>query len=138
MNNADLSNMSVHACYFRVIEVDKNVAGFMLAMRDGCAYENDNLAWFESRYSNFMYIDRIVIDADFAGRKLGTSLYQDAFSVALTLGLERVVSEYNWVPRNVPSEIFHNKHGFQEVGQRNFADSDKVVSMQCLELGGIN
>ena len=51
--------------YHKVAEVDGDVAGFLLAMREDCAYQNDNYAWFSSRYSRFLCVDRIVVDAGY-------------------------------------------------------------------------
>ena len=130
MDRGRLANLALWSTYFRVIESDGQVAGFLLAMRDRCGYENANLKWFEERYSNFLYVDRIVVDANFAGTNLGSALYRDAFAVAVTKGIERVTCEYSWMPRNRPSESFHRRHGFQEVGQRLIEGTSKVVSMQ--------
>ena len=99
-------------------------------MRDGCAYSNDNLNWFEQRFERFLYVDRIVVDAAFAGRSLGRKLYEDAFAAARTQGLTSVVCEYTYAPRNEPSEKFHARMGFIEVGQRTLTGTNKIVSMQ--------
>ena len=135
---ARLVYLAGYASYYRVIEVDGKVAGFLLAMCDGCGYQNANLEWFEARYSNFLYLDRIVIATKCAGQKLGSALYRDIFSSAVTKGFGRVTCEYSWIPRNLASEIFHSRHGFQEVGQRLIAGTNKVLSMQCRVLAAEN
>jgi len=119
--------------YHKVAEVDGEVAGFLLAMREGCAYRNDNYAWFSSRYSRFLYVDRIVIDAGYSGLGIGTLLYQDIFEHARMAGIPIISCEYNLVPENHPSRIFHEKFRFREVGTQWLADGPKKVSMQVAE-----
>ncbi len=130
MDIARLATLAGLASYYRVAEVDGQIAGFVLAMHGGCGYENENFEWFEERYSRFLYIDRVVVAKQYTGQKVGSTLYQDVFFAAGGLGLERVVCEYNWLPRNVPSERFHARLGFKEVGQRTVASATKVLSMQ--------
>ena len=118
----------------RVAEVDGDVAGFLLAMREDCAYRNDNYAWFSSRYSSFLYVDRIVVDAGYGGSGMGTLLYKDIFEHARTDGVPIISCEYNLVPENHASRIFHDKFRFREVGTQWLADGTKKVSLQAAEV----
>lgn len=129
-----LAALAAHAGYFKVAESGTEVAGFMLAMRDNSDYDNANLAWFKARYSSFLYIDRIVIDAGFAGRGIGRLIYNDARAFAGQAGLRHLVCEYCIKPMNSASQAFHDSMGFAEVGQRDIDGSDKVVSMQLLTI----
>lgn len=117
--------------YHRVAVVEGQVAGFLLAMRETASYQNDNFAWFSPRYAQFFYVDRIVVSGDFAGRKIGSSLYTDLFDVARLNGVKTIVCEYNIEPPNVASEAFHDRFGFMEVGTQRVANSSKLVSMQA-------
>lgn len=129
-----LNHLAARASYYKVVEAGTEVAGFMLAMRDGSGYDNANMAWFEARYSRFLYVDRIVIDAGYAGRGLGKLIYKDAIAFARRAGLHHVVCEYCVQPMNTASRAFHAGMGFIEVGQRKIDGSDKVVSMQMLSI----
>ena len=54
---------------FDVVEMDGKIVAFVIAFSDGCEYWSDNYKWFDEKYSNFIYIDRIVIDENY--RKCG-------------------------------------------------------------------
>jgi hypothetical protein len=121
------------ASYHRVVQIDRQVSGFILAMRDTACYQNDNFSWFASRYEQFLYIDRIVVAERFAGRKIGSALYADLFAYCRGKGIQSVVCEYNIQPPNPGSRAFHAKFGFREVGTQCLAVG-KQVSMQMLDL----
>ena len=125
-----LCELDALADYHRVVLVNNQVAGFLLAMRNDSAYSNDNFEWFTARYNSFMYVDRIVIGKVFHGLKLGSLLYQDIFQYAKTNDILSITCEYNIVPPNEPSRIFHDKFSFQEVGNQWLNNRSKLVSLQ--------
>ena len=45
----DLAQMS---SYHKVAVADGRIAAFLLAMREGAPYQNDNYAWFAARFPN--------------------------------------------------------------------------------------
>ena len=121
------------SAYHKVACVDDCVAAFLLAMRNGAAYVNDNFAWFAHRYARFIYIDRIVVSADHRGLRLGTRLYEDLFAFARREGIPHITCEYNIVPPNEPSRVFHDKFGFHEQGTQWVAAGSKQVSLQMAQ-----
>jgi len=129
-----LRHLDLLAAYHRVALVEGQFAGFMFAMRDGTNYVNDNFNWFAERLDNFLYIDRIVVSAQFAGRKIGSALYQDLIAFARQLEIRHIVCEYNVEPPNVPSQTFHEKWGFHEMGSQWLNGKTKRVSLQVLDL----
>jgi predicted GNAT superfamily acetyltransferase len=134
MDRARLEELNGLSCYHRVACRDGHVVAFLLAMQDGAAYENDNFRWFSSRYKRFVYVDRVVVSGDARGLRLGTLLYDDLFSWARRLGIPVVVCEYNIVPPNEPSRLFHAKFGFKEQGRQWVANGTKQVSLQAAPL----
>ena len=116
------------ACYARIIEIDNLACGFLIAMDHNATYDNENFDWFKQRYPSFCYIDRIVINKEFAARGLGPRFYDDLYLFAKTQELEALTCEYNIEPLNVPSQKFHDSFGFIEVGKRVL--EAKTVSMQ--------
>ncbi len=68
--------------YFRVAEADGQMAGFLVALREGTPHESPNYRWFSERYSEFVYIDRIVIARPFRRLGLGRVFYADVQSYA--------------------------------------------------------
>ncbi|HEY7978370.1 MAG TPA: GNAT family N-acetyltransferase, partial [Rhizomicrobium sp.] len=77
MDEAKLAKWSATASYFRVVELDGKVAAFLMGFRKGDNYDGVNFAWFAQRYSDFVYVDRIVVAPDYRGRKLADLLYDD-------------------------------------------------------------
>jgi predicted GNAT superfamily acetyltransferase len=124
---------SISACH-KVATVDDAVAAFLLAMKDGCGYVNDNYEWFAARYPQFLYVDRIVVSSKFQGCRLGSLLYQALFQHARANRIQVVTCEYNLVPPNEASRIFHSKFGFREIGTQWVANGAKQVSMQAAEV----
>jgi len=130
MDTARLAILDGLSCYHRVVCVDAQVSGFLLAMRSGTPYENDNFAWFTRNYDSFVYVDRVVISSAARGRRLGSLLYEDLFSWVRQAGIPLVTCEYNIVPANEPSRLFHEKFGFKEQGTQWLANRTKRVSLQ--------
>lgn len=119
------------ASHHKVAVVEGRVVGFLLALREHAPYQNDNYAWFAARYPRFVYVDRIVIAVEFAGRKIGSALYRDLFAYARTSGVKFVTCEYGLDPPNPRSKAFHDRFGFEEVGVRRLDGGMKLVSMQA-------
>ncbi len=130
MDAARLQQLHALTFHHRVAVVDGEVAGFLLAMRDGAAYVNDNFDWFASRYPRFAYVDRIVVDAAASGKGIGRRLYDDLFDRARQLGIGVIACEYNLEPPNLASKFFHDRFGFTEVGRQHVAGGTKLVSLQ--------
>ena len=124
---AALANLS---CYFKVACVDGRVSAFLLAMASGAPYQNDNFSWFAQRYLQFIYIDRVVVSAAIRGQRLGSLLYEDLFRFAREHAIPLLTCEYNIVPPNEPSRLFHDKFGFKEQGAQWVANGSKRVSLR--------
>ncbi|HMM65495.1 MAG TPA: GNAT family N-acetyltransferase [Dokdonella sp.] len=121
------------ACYHKVAIVDRQVGAFLIAMREGAAYENENYAWFAARFEKFIYIDRIIVASELAGGGIGAIMYRHLFDFARSLGVDHITCEYNIEPPNPASRIFHDRFGFTELDTRLVGDGSKRVSMQVAE-----
>lgn len=112
------------ACYARVIQP---AAAFLLAFDRRPTDDSPNYDWFADRRENFLYIDRIAVDA--AARKLGCGrrLYGDLFDFARARGFATIGCEVNADPPNPASDAFHARLGFREVGEARLADRGKTV-----------
>lgn len=119
--------------YCKVATLGDGIAAFLISLRHGTPYENDNYGWFASRFASFMYVDRIVVGAQFSGHKIGSKLYGDLFEFARSQGIETITCEYNIEPPNPASRAFHDKFGFKEVGTQWVAGGTKQVSLQAAE-----
>jgi uncharacterized protein len=134
MDAARLAALANLSCYHKVASVNGSVAAFLVAVRDGARYENENFAWFARRYPHFIYIDRIVVSPAFKGLRIGTLLYEDLFRYARNAAVPVVTCEYNILPPNEASRLFHNKFAFKEQGTQWVAGGTKQVSLQAAEI----
>jgi len=133
LDAARLHELHAMAIYHRVVEIGNTVAAFLLALREGTAYDSPNYRWFAARYDAFLYIDRIVVAAAHRGSGLGARLYEDLFAFASSRGIARVVCEFDLDPPNPASAQFHARHGFREVGRQWLGGGKKQVSLQSRE-----
>ena len=131
MDFARLQHLHALSGYHKVAVVDGRVGAFLLAMASGAPYANDNFQWFAEHVGNFMYVDRIVVGAEFAGLGIGSALYRDLFSETRVRGLSTLTCEYNIDPPNPASRAFHDKFGFHELGTQWAADGSKLVSLRA-------
>jgi len=122
------------AAYHRVVVAPTGIAAFLLAFREGCAYDSPNYRWFSRHFLHFVYVDRIVVAAAHQGRGLGRLLYADLFEFARASGVARVTCEFDIEPSNEGSRRFHAHFGFAEVGTQRVAAGGKLVSLQSVEL----
>lgn len=123
------------AAYHRVLEVDGEVAGFLLACREGTDYDSPNYRWFAARYPRFLYIDRVVVAPGRQGGGLGRRLYEDLLRVARQTAVDLITCEYDLDPPNEASRGFHAGFGFAEVGTQVAGPAGKRVSLQVLDCG---
>jgi hypothetical protein len=135
LDEAALGDLHAQAAYHRVAEVDACVAGFLLAVGPGQAYESPNYRWFAVRSDDFIYIDRVVVAGDHQGSGVGRALYEDVTAWARRHGFGRLVCEVNIEPPNPGSDAFHGRFGFVEVGTQWVAGGTKRVSLRELTLG---
>jgi predicted GNAT superfamily acetyltransferase len=129
-----LRALRAQAWYCRAFDNAGLVRGFLLVLKEGATYDSVNFQWFAARYSQFLYIDRVVVDAGFRGQRAGMRLYEDLFICARAAGRTRVTCEFDVDPPNEASRRFHAAFGFREVGSQRAACGQKTVSLQELTL----
>lgn len=154
LDRQELEAIAASAHLFRVVEVSEEstgatrdtgsetaitppasaeIAAFLIAFRQGAAYESPNFLWFDQRYEDFLYIDRVVVAAPYRGQGLGQRLYTDVVSQAQSAHMPQIALEVDIEPPNLPSLKFHQQQGFKEVGQLKPYGA-KVVSLQVKSL----
>lgn len=119
--------------YATVIELEGKVVAFLLGIGAGRAYDNGNYRWFSEHLTEFLYIDRVVVDGECRGIGLGQRLYAHLFDWTLNRKLLHLAAEFDIEPPNLASLAFHDRHGFVELGTR-VLDSGKLVSMRVKAL----
>ena len=91
------------------------LVGFVLCLLPGTRYASLNYAWFNQRYDDFVYVDRIAVAKSHRDRQVGTLLYGEVIKHADERGWP-IAAEVSLVPPNPGSMRFHGRHSFSEVG----------------------
>ena len=118
------------AAYHKVIDIEGEIAAFLLAFREGAPYDSPNYLWFVERYPHFLYVDRIVVAPAHRGGGFGAMLYDDIAAFAARTGAPWLTCEFDIEPPNPASMRFHERMGFGEVGTQTIGDGKKRVSLQ--------
>ena len=85
---------------------DGGLAGFCLVLPPGTDYGSGNYAWFGERYVDFVYLDRVAVDAGRRTLGVGRALYAE---VERLVTAEWFLLEVNLRPRNDVSLAFHER-----------------------------
>lgn len=120
---AALADLVGAATYARRIED----GAFLIAFDQDGAYESPNFVWHRNRFDRFLYIDRVAVADTHRRRGLAALLYDDLFAFAAARADERVVCEVNSDPPNPASDAFHERLGFEVVGEARLDDRGKTV-----------
>ena len=134
MDGDRLQTLHHQAALHWVMEQNEQVAAFLLAFREGSPYDSTNYQWFEQRYEQFLYIDRIVVSSQHRGQGIGSALYNKIITHAQASNIPKLTCEIDIEPPNKSSQRFHQKLGFTTVGTQATADGHKQVALQALEI----
>ena len=110
---------------------DDEIVGFCVNFGPGADYHSVNYRWFCDRYSDFAYLDRIVVAPEARSMGIGAAMY--AAVEEHIAGTPWLFCEVNLRPRNDGSLRFHARLGFVEVGQQE-TDYGILVSMLAKDL----
>ena len=113
---------------------EDQLEGFVLVLAPGADYASPNYRWFEERYDDHRYVDRIAVDTGAQGRGTGRALYEAVFDHARAAGSPRVTCEVNVDPPNPTSMAFHAALGFTEVGRQDTYDGSVRVALLVCDL----
>jgi uncharacterized protein len=133
LDEAGLRRLRPIALRADVVEVDGEVAAFVLVLGPSSDYDSDNYRWFLQRFDDFCYLDRIVVGERWRRRGIGRMVYDAMEQVALTH--RRLTCEVNAEPPNHASLAFHAARGYVEVGRLDHGGG-KVTAMLSKELAG--
>jgi predicted GNAT superfamily acetyltransferase len=110
------------------------LVGFVIGMRPGSGYASENYRFFDARSTDFLYVDRIVVDAERRGAGLGRVLYTAVFELGRSEGLREVTCEVNLDPPNPESLAFHARMGFTRVGEQETKNGSVTVALLAAPL----
>lgn len=128
---AELEWFTQESKLFVVAEDQDHIVGFMVVMAPGSAYKSLNYQYFSGHYSDFHYVDRIVIAKEYRGKGVGSKLYQHLFD-RVSSGV--ITCEVNLKPYNEDSIKFHSSKGFKEVARQQTEKGNKMVSLMIAEM----
>lgn len=128
---SDMERFLEQADPFLVIEEGEELAGFMIVLQNGLDYKSLNYKFFCNNYTDFDYVDRIVIAETFRGRKFGKTLYEHLFTHS---DKKMITCEVNLLPPNPDSIAFHKSLGFKQVAEMKSENGAKSVSMMIKKI----
>ena len=121
------------AAYFRVALLDTGIAGYLVAFAPGADYDSLNYLWFQKRYRDFIYVDRIAVAESARRRGVAGTLYRDFLRFA-SARTRLVTCEVNTRPANAESMAFHESFGFRCVGTQETDAGKKSVCLMAREI----
>ncbi|MDA0219651.1 MAG: GNAT family N-acetyltransferase [Proteobacteria bacterium] len=133
LDGAALAALLEEAAWTAAVEHDGRPAGGLIAFGPGAAYASPNYRWFDARHADFLYVDRVVVDAACRGAGLGRALYgalRDHASGRTPL----LACEVNEQPPNPASMAFHERFGFAAVGRQETEGGTKRVALMEMPL----
>lgn len=112
----------------------KSLLAFCITFGPGAPYTSVNYQWFSKKYSDFVYLDRIVVSEQMRNKSLGANLYSAIETRMRNDNCAPLLTcEVNLNPPNLGSIRFHKRIGFQEVGQQE-SKPGLIVSMLTKEI----
>jgi uncharacterized protein len=132
VDKARMLHLMEVARYFKVAEADGAVTGFLIALTPEAEYDSPNFRWFKQQYSEFVYIDRVVITPNHRRSGVGRLFYADILSFA-EIRQPLLVTEVFVEPRDEVSIVFFGTQGFKEVGKQAFGEN-RIVSLMTKSL----
>lgn len=134
IDRATLEFLVEHSLYSFAIGGDA-LHAFCITFAPGAPYTSVNYQWFSKKYSDFVYLDRIVVSEPMRNRSLGAKLYSAVEQRMIKDNCAPILTcEVNLNPPNLGSIRFHNRIGFREVGQQD-SKPGLTVSMLAKKIG---
>ncbi|TWD80241.1 hypothetical protein FB561_1314 [Kribbella amoyensis] len=104
------------AAHAAVVDLDGEVAAFVLTFAPGSAQDSLDFQWFTETYADrFLHLDRIVVAEQHRRQGIGTAVYRAVERAAKPF--DRLVCQIRSDPPDAPALAFHAVRGFFEVGK---------------------
>ena len=109
-----------------VVEDDGTLGGLLVVFAPGADYQSRNYRWFERRYDDFLYVDRIVVAPTHRRLGIASRLYDVAVNHASEQGRCRLLCEVNVEPPNPQSIAFHEANGWTAIVDHSHSPGEAV------------
>ena len=104
----------------------EQLVGFVICLSPNVDYGSLNYAWFNEKFDNFLYVDRIAVSKDHRNNGIGSYIYQKLIEISQQKNVP-ITAEVNLEPPNPGSMRFHHRFNFVEVGTLHH--NEKSVTM---------
>ena len=109
--------------------VENELVGFVLCLPPKTRYGSLNYAWFNQRYEEFLYVDRIAVSEKHRNCMIGSQLYKEVIAHAKQKNCP-IAAEVSLKPPNIDSMRFHERHGFNEIGELHHESKSVTMMMR--------
>tara|TARA_A100001037_G_C15082873_1_gene605140 strand:- start:411 stop:911 length:501 start_codon:yes stop_codon:yes gene_type:complete len=106
---SDIVNISEKAW---VVDEGDKIVGVLIVLGPRESYGSANYTWLNSQFTNFCYVDRIIIATSGKRNGYGKALYLALEEHAVSTGVEMLLCEVNVEPENPQSMAFHESLGW--------------------------
>ena len=126
LNSKDLEEIVMMSRKSWVIESEGVIVASLLILGPGESYQSNNYTWLEKQFTNFCYVDRIMVDAQAKRQGFGKQLYETLEVYAIEQKAEILLCEVNIEPPNPQSLAFHINLGWEPFHVREHGPKKKV------------
>ena len=95
-----------------VVDEGDKIVGVLIVLGPRESYGSANYTWLNSQFTNFCYVDRIIIATSGKRKGYGKALYLALEEHAVSTGVEMLLCEVNVEPENPQSMAFHESLGW--------------------------
>ena len=122
--------IELSTCLVVTDEQDQALGFITLMALHQSDYDSLNMRWFESHVAktgkHLGYVDRIALLPEARGQRLGEALYEAAFQHFRSA--DEIGCEVNTLPPNPGSHRFHQRLGFEQIGEITYLAGEKAVA----------
>jgi predicted GNAT superfamily acetyltransferase len=127
LTQATLQTLLTQATLTWVAIMNDAVAGYLIGLACTASYDGEEFGWFRTRGEGFLYVDQVVVAADYRGKGIGTALYSSLEAWARRHGWTSITCEVHLAPPNPESYAFHRRRGFAELERLDTSDGRRVA-----------